>query len=158
MGGLLALAYSQELSEEESKRRFKSIILSAPALGLSKHPNFLKVFFGRLLSHLLPSHTISNGLDLSGLSREPKVIQDYKADPLNHSRISLYTARILLDLQRRFGKGVVTSVMPVLLLHGTEDRLTSVVASKRFFRLLGGCEGHRLVIIDGGFHERNCCI
>lgn len=152
MGGLLALAYSQERPE-----RFKSLIMSSPAMGLYKQPNVLKVFFGRLLSHLIPAYTLSNGLDLSGISRDVKVVQDYKLDPLNHDRISLYTGRVLLDLQKRFRKASRVISVPILLVHGTDDRLTSFAASKRFFRLLGG-EGHRIVTIDGGFHERKSII
>ena len=148
LGGLLALAYAMERQSV-----FKTVILSAPALGLSQKPFFLKVFFGRLFSYILPKKGINSKLDITGISRDAKVVQEYKEDPLNHDQVSLYTARVVLNLQKYFAKKGCTCAMPVLLVHGTDDRLTSCSASKRFMRHLEG-DNHRIITIDGAFHER----
>lgn len=68
MGAILALEYLFA-----DRRKFSSVVLTAPALGLAKRPNLFKVFFGRLASHILPRYLIDNSLDISGISRDPKV-------------------------------------------------------------------------------------
>lgn len=148
MGGLLALEYALN-----GKYKFDSIILSAPALGITRPPSTIKVFFGRIASYFFPKMAIDNGLDLRGISRDVKVINNYENDPLNHQKVTLYTARKILDLQKKFmSKNSATIDTPIILLHGNEDILTSVEASKQFFQKLdpNTC---RLFVIDGGYHE-----
>ena len=91
-----------------------------------------------------------NGLDLSGLSRDPDVIARYQADPLVHDRASV-----------RFGSDILTTgewafdhaadfPLPLLLMHGSADRLTCPKASTTFASEVDDCT---FVLVDGCYHE-----
>jgi acylglycerol lipase len=154
MGGLFALEY---LETRRLDRKFDSVILSSPALRLSKKPLGAKVFFGRIFSYMFPKMAIDNKLDIRGISRDAKVVEDYKKDPLNHAKVSLYTARKIFNLQDKFNAHPkFETESRILLVHGKNDLMTSVDASKEFFdNSLKFESKHKLVCVDSGYHECN---
>ena len=104
---------------------------------------------------MFPKMIIDNGLDYRGISRDAKVVEDYKRDPLNHEKISLYTARKILNLQTKFAMGEKFETNArILLIHGTGDLMTLLEASKGFFKKsLEWDKKHKLICVDGGYHE-----
>lgn len=97
-------------------------------------------------------------LDARAVSRIPSVVADYEADPLvAHGRLPALTLATLLTM----GADVLTRAgrwaPPVLLVHGTDDRLAMVDGSRRFAREAGTVRHPRppvrLVEVPGGYHE-----
>ena len=103
MGGLIVLAYALRGSRAaglagviaSGTTIYASTRLTdrfvAPALAPGAPVPGLKLFFGRLASHVLPRLTVANGLDLDNMSRVAGVKESFLADPKCTRQISLQT-------------------------------------------------------------------
>ncbi len=127
------------------------IVASAPELRLAFAPPPSKVALARLMNRLLPSYSQASGLDTTALSRDEAVVQAYRSDPLVHDCIS---ARMFVGCYEA-GLWALQHVaelkLPLLLMHGSADRLTSVEASQEFAQNAG--EYCSLKIWPGLYHE-----
>ena len=133
------------------KLEIQGVIATGPWLELAFQPPSVQVLLARIMAKVLPGLTQPNGLDTSALSRIPSVEQAYKSDPLVHNKIS---AIMFLETYRS-GLWALEHAsefpLPLLLMHGTADRICSVEASRKFVEALPGkAEG---VFLDGWFHE-----
>lgn len=127
LGGLVALEYALHQSEG-----LAGVIAAAPPLGQLGVPPLLMAL-GRLLSRVLPRFSLEVGMDLSGLARDPAVVQAVLADPLFHRR---GTARLSTEVTAaiaRVHQGAADLRVPLLILHGSEDRMVPPDGSRRFF-------------------------
>ena len=104
-------------------------IVTSPFVEQGNPEPAIKISLGKMASHIFPKLTISNGLNVEGISRDKKVVEDYLNDPLNHEKVSLQMARIMFDSADELKKPHTIS-MPLLLQHGTADQLTSHNATK----------------------------
>jgi acylglycerol lipase len=127
------------------------VIATAPALKPAFKPPVWKVTIGRLLADWWPALSLANGLEVEAITRDPEVIRNYLQDPLVHKRLS---ARLGIDLLRQ-GQWALDQAgefsLPLLLMHGSADRLTSATASHEFAAKAGEC--CTLKIWEGFFHE-----
>ena len=126
-------------------------IASSPWLRLAFVPPAAKVRAGRLLNGIFPRFSQSTGLDINALSHDPKVAEAYRRDPLVHERI---TARLYLELYDSGAWALAHAAefpLPLLLMHGGQDRLTSADASREFARI--GGSHITLQIWDSDLHE-----
>lgn len=128
MGGNLVLNYVLRYHPDY----FKGIIVTSPWLQLSFEPSAIKVGIGRLIGKVFPAFTEKSEVDAQGLSHDPEVGKAYKADPLVHNdiTISMFTGitnagEAALIAAHRFH-------LPLLLMHGTNDPITSHRATKKF--------------------------
>jgi alpha-beta hydrolase superfamily lysophospholipase len=128
------------------------IISTSPGLGLAKAAPAWQLALVKLLVRLAPSMTINNGLDRSGLSHDPAVIQAYQDDPLVHPKIS---TRLALDLVSN-GEWIIAHAgefpsIPLLLMQGSLDRLVSPQATDAFAK---GCSAQLTYKVwEGLYHE-----
>ncbi|HJW91780.1 MAG TPA: alpha/beta hydrolase [Anaerolineales bacterium] len=110
-----------------------------------------KVAVGRLTDLCLPSFSQTSGLETAALSRDPAVEPCYLADPLAHDRISARQLFGVMDAGKWVLEHAAELAVPVLLMHGSVDRLTSMAASCEFAVRAGSlCT---LKIWDGCYHE-----
>jgi alpha-beta hydrolase superfamily lysophospholipase len=135
------------------KRRptgIRAAIIGSPLIDVAKPTSIVKIWAGQLLKSIAPKMTLSNDVYFNGISRDPEVLEKYANDPLTHGVIS---ARAGIDIYRnnQFLKQYAGE-MPVktLLLHGTEDKLTSFAASKAFVNRVKNIE---FIEYPGLFHE-----
>ena len=133
LGGLLAARFVAEGIEAQPsawQRGVDALVLSSPALdtGMGPAQKALLAVLGRLA----PDLAVGNGLDPSGISRDPAVVAAYTADPLVHDRIAPRLARFLVDggafVQARAARWRV----PTLLLFAGSDRLVAAEGSRAF--------------------------
>lgn len=89
LGGLVALS----LIQVATLKNLKGAIISAPALE-PYHINSATYYAVKFASRLAPRYQDSNQLDLKALSPDPKVLEDYVADPLVHDRLTLGTGKV----------------------------------------------------------------
>ncbi len=128
MGGNLAANYV--LAYPEIARNLQGLILSSPWLRLQFKPPLWTLGLSQVLKIVYPEYTRENGLDPSWLSKDPQVCAAYRADPLVHRRISvgLYLA------MRKGGEAALKNAakisLPTLVMHGSDDRITSFDASR----------------------------
>ena len=127
LGGLLVLNYGLVRKAELS-----GVICTSPGLGTGEPVAGAKLLAAKVLYTLVPTFTLTNGLDTQNLSHDQAVIQAYTSDPLVTPMIS---ARLGLDLLNT-GKWVIDHAsewtLPLLLMQGTADHLVSPQATARF--------------------------
>lgn len=83
-GGLVTLRILAAGAPEGAR----TVLLSAPLVALSMPVPRLKRFFGELIAPVLPRLPLDNEIEPSKLSREPTVGEEYRRNPLNHSKIT----------------------------------------------------------------------
>jgi acylglycerol lipase len=146
MGGNVVINYSLKRSDQ-----LKGVVVTSPFLRLAFAPPKWKMAFGRIIDLVIPSFTMPNEIDVSALSRDKKEIEAYQMDPLVHDRVS---TRYSLEFMKT-GEWAIEHAselkIPMLLLHGTKDRLTSHLASEEFAAKAQGKA--ELVLFEGGYHE-----
>jgi len=146
MGGNLVINYALR-----RKHELTGVIATSPFLRLAFDPPAWKMLFGRLIRKVYPSLTMSNELDIRALSKDPVEIEAYKNDPLIHDRIS---PRYSLDFIKS-GAWALTHASSLktamLLIHGSEDRITSSLASKEFADHAGSLATY--IAVKDGYHE-----
>lgn len=146
MGGNLAINYC--MSRQPS---ILGVISSSPWLRLVKSPSAIIRFVGLAVGKLLPSLSLSNGLDADDLTHDPVISKAYKTDPLIHGRITLNT----FDLINSSGEWIFNNTdklkIPLLLMHGNADRITSFDASRQLS--LSNISNCTFLPWEGMFHE-----
>ncbi len=129
----------------------KGVIATGPWLKLAFDPPAAQVMVAKLLNGIAPSFSLASGLSQSALSRDLEVVKKYASDPLVHDKISvrLYTSM--------YGNGLwalehaADLKIPMLLMHGSADGLTSAAASEEFAKKAGKLVTLR--IWEGFYHE-----
>ncbi len=130
--------------------RLAGLILSSPAIRLME-PLWLQRL-GLLASRLFPLLPTKR-LNRKLLSTDTAYVADAEADPLNyHGRVPVGTAAEMVISGRRLlamGGGLN---LPLLIVHGSADRMTSADASEELFRLASSRD-KSLSFYNGMFHE-----
>ncbi len=147
LGGLIAIRFTQIFQPENQK----GLVVSAPAILLPDTHSPVLEFMVRFLSFFVPFLTMSNGINPSDLSRNREAVEAYIRDPLVHDRISFKLASDMLSHMKKVLKDAERIKVPVLIFHGTDDRVVSFEGSKKFFEALS--TEKKLVSFPGGYHE-----
>jgi alpha-beta hydrolase superfamily lysophospholipase len=146
MGGLIAVVYALEHPDT-----LDGLLLSGPAVSIEMVSD-AELTVAKVLSELVPNLRLTK-IEADGISRDPAVVQAYLDDPL------VDTGRIEVRLSGEIVKGAEALPdrlselrMPLLLLHGGDDKLTSPGGSKLIYE--GSTSDDKtLEIYDGLFHE-----
>jgi alpha-beta hydrolase superfamily lysophospholipase len=130
LGGLIVLDYALHYPKD-----FSGVIAAAPPLGRLGVPPVLMAI-GRVLSRFLPRFAMRVGMDLSGLARDPAIVEAVLQDPLFHrwgtARLSTEVTAAIARVQSQAG----TFSAPLLILHGSDDRMVPPDGSREFFSKL----------------------
>jgi alpha-beta hydrolase superfamily lysophospholipase len=147
MGGLIA---AQFLLEHQAA--FIAAVLTGAAIQLPQKPSALGTLGVRLLAAVRPRTGVSQ-LDASRVSRDPVVVSAYENDPLNfRGKITAGLATELYLAMRHVIDNAATIRLPILILHGGEDRITAVDGSRLLHAAISS-EDRELKIYDGLYHE-----
>jgi len=147
LGGNLVLNYVLKRKSAE----LTGAIVTSPWLRLSFDPPAFQVSLARIMNRIWPAYSDNNQLDAQDLSHDPVVVQKYQDDPLVHSRI---TAGLFFQVHQAglwALENASNLTLPVLLMHGSADRLTSPAASEEFAQNSG--EKTQLRIWEDFKHE-----
>lgn len=147
LGGLISASY---LLENQSN--FAAAVLSGPAIKATDEPSSFMKGLSRFLSKVAPKMGVL-GLDAGGVSRDPKVVADYLADPLvSGTKISARLAAEMMGNMEAVQNRAARITLPMLLLHGEDDSLTPPEGSIFLNDHIGSKE-KMLKIYPGLFHE-----
>lgn len=125
MGGLIAAKHL--LTHQQ---HYAGAILSGPAIKAAEEPSKLMIWISRLLSRFAPTAGVLP-FDATGISRDPAVVADYIADPLVYNgKMSARLAAEMFDGMAYVRERASTISLPLLLLHGTEDKATAPEGSQ----------------------------
>lgn len=138
MGGGLVLNYVTRYEPA-----LEGLIATAPWIRLAFEAPAFKVVAGRFLRRFMPTLTLPTGLAAHFLSHDEAVVKAYKTDPLVHNKLSAAAGIALLEGAKWLDNWAGTFNIPVLLQHGSDDKITSADATSRFAGRVKGDVTHR---------------
>lgn len=147
MGGLISAMIGIEKPEF-----FSGMILSAPYLSVgSVSP--VSVFFGKIAAYLAPKLKILPRMPAEESYRDPDALKKVSEDKLYyHGGIHAHTAMQFIKYTDTIKQRMSEFKVPVLCLHGQNDRVISIESSREFIR---NCQStdKKLVEYKEGFHN-----
>ncbi len=129
---------------------FDFAIATSSWLQLVSAPSRSTLAAARIVSVLFPGFLQANGLHLEHISRAEDVNEKYKSDPLVHDRISVRLAIEATNAAKRILETGSRINIPVLLLHGKDDMITSNKGSSQLAEIN---DNITLKLWDDGYHE-----
>jgi alpha-beta hydrolase superfamily lysophospholipase len=147
MGGGIVFAYGVERPDN-----YDLMVLSAPAVAAQDLVSPLLAFAAKILGVLLPGLPVQE-LDVNAISRDPAVVAAYNADPLvYHGKVPAGVGRALLQVGETMPQRAPALTAPLLVVHGSEDRLIPVEGSRRLVGSVGS-DDVELKVYPGLYHE-----
>ncbi|MDN7931190.1 lysophospholipase [Burkholderia metallica] len=151
MGGAVAALYAIERAPARG-HALTGLVLSSPALAPGRDMPRWMLAVSRVISRVWPTFPAIR-IDAALLSRDPAVVAANRADPLvHHAAVPARTGAEILDAMARIESGRGGLRVPVLVYHGTEDKLTEPDGSRAFGARVGSPD-RTLTLYEGGFHE-----
>ncbi len=133
------------------KHHFVGAIATSPFLKLAFQPPTWKLAIGGILQKIAPAITMSNELETSAISRDNTEVQKYINDPLVHNQISANYSLTFIKKGIWAIENASKLNTPLLIVHGTGDRLISHKASEEFAKNTQGKA--TLKLFENGYHE-----
>lgn len=125
-------------------------IVTSPWISLTLPPPRLKVMMATALKKIIPDMTSSSGLNADYLSHDRQVVSAYVTDPLVHDRISFRLFTEALKASEEVLNGASSVSLPVLIIHGRSDMITSPSGS---VEVASSMPSSILKLWDDGYHE-----
>jgi len=146
LGGNLVLNHTLR-----RKPSLAGVVSTSPAIRVAEPLPVTQLAMAKVINKLRPAMQMPNGLNLDNLARDPEVIRAYKSDPFVHQQISVRLAVEMLQAGEWALAHAAEFPVPLLLVHGTADELTSAAATQKFAsKVRGDCT---LKLWDGFYHE-----
>ncbi len=145
LGGGIVLDYILRMNP-----RIRGAVVTSPWLRLSFEPQRIKVIMAAVIKYILPGLVQPSGLNINHISHDEAVVQSYRTDPLVHGKISVSLFCSAINAGHYSLKHAPDLKVPVLILHGADDLITSPAASLEFAEKTGKAE---IKIWTGGYHE-----
>lgn len=127
LGGNLVLNYVIR-----RQPKFAGVVVTSPWLRLTVEPSPWLRMLAILLDKLMPSFSLPSGLELNALSHDLSEINAYKSDYLVHNRISVRLFVAVDQAGHWANDNAAQFNLPLLLMHGGGDRITSAKATTLF--------------------------
>lgn len=126
-------------------------IASSPLLTPTHDPPRWKIFFGELLLPWLPKLQLAHGLKAQDLTHNTAIVEQFRRDPLVRRTVSIALGSSMLESGKALMASPPSYSVPLLLMHGSADEITSAESTKKFSTGLKST--HQLKIWDQLFHE-----
>jgi alpha-beta hydrolase superfamily lysophospholipase len=147
MGGGIVFAYGVERPDN-----YDMMVLSAPAVAAQDLVSPVMVLAAKALGVLVPGLPVQE-LDVDAISRDPAVVAAYNADPLvYHGKVPAGVGRALLQVGETMPQRAPALTAPLLVVHGSDDRLIPVDGSRRLIECVGSTDVE-LKVYPGLYHE-----
>jgi acylglycerol lipase len=151
-----ALGHQDKLDGHQDKLvghqdKLEGLILSG-ALAVIDPPPAPVRLAARALSAIAPWMPALS-VDPATVSRDAAEVEAYRTDPLvHHGKLPVRTVAEIAAATEAFPGQVGSLTLPLLLVHGSEDRLVSVQGSRMVYERASSAD-KTLEIYDGLFHE-----
>ena len=144
-GGVVACLYAVEHQAELAGLICESFAFKVPAPDVA-----LAVLKG--LSHVAP-HAHVLRLKNEDFSRDPAIVQQMNADPLiADEKQPTQTVAEMVRADQRLERDFPNFTLPLLILHGTNDKATKLSGSQQFYDTAGSRD-KTLKLYDGAYHD-----
>jgi acylglycerol lipase len=151
MGGAIAALYAIERAPHGGVP-LAGLLLSSPALAPGRDVPSWMIVASRVMSAVWPRFPAMK-IDAALLARDARVVEANLADPLvHHGPIPARTGAEILSAMRRIEAGRAGLRLPVLIWHGTADKLTEPEGSRAFGAQVGSPD-RTLTLYEGNYHE-----
>ena len=147
MGGLITAIY---LLDHRSD--LAGAVFSGPSVAVAESATPITLFMARARSVLAPKAGLI-ALEAETISRDKDVVRAYEEDPLVYR--GKITARLwaeMLKAGQRVAAEASAIDLPLLIVHGEEDRLVPAAGSRAFYQAVGSADKTRKVYA-GLYHE-----
>lgn len=147
MGGLISSYYLLDHQEE-----LAGAILSGAGVKIPDYVTGTTITMGKILSKLLPKAGLI-GLEAEHICSDPAVVQAYVNDPLVYTgKTSARLAAEMLSAMQRVSSEAGRISLPVIMVHGSEDKLVEPAASQMLYDKVSS-EDKTIKIYPGYYHE-----
>src|SRR6201996_1804198 len=147
MGGGIVFAYGVEHPDD-----YDLMVLSGPAVAAQLAVSPLLGRIAKTMGAIAPGLPLQ-ALDASAVSRDPAVVDAYNTDPLvYHGKIPGGVARALLLVGEAMLQRAPSLTVPLLVVHGSDDRLIPAEGSRLLVDAVGSTDVE-LKIYPGLYHE-----
>jgi alpha-beta hydrolase superfamily lysophospholipase len=147
MGGGIVFAYGVERPDN-----YDMMVLSGPAVAAQELVSPLMLVAAKVLGVLVPGLPVQE-LDVEAISRDPAVVAAYNDDPLvYHGKVPAGVGRALLQVGETMPQRAPALTAPLLVVHGSDDRLVPVDGSRRLVECVGSTDVE-LKVYPGLYHE-----
>jgi len=156
MGGAIVLQYPCVGKDDlKVKHHLRGVVATSPFLRQTNPEPALKLAAGHLASKLLPWMLVPAPVDAKALCHDEEIQKAYMEDPLIVEKGTLRG----LDTMLHGGVSLAENdyrhwpeTLPVLLVHGSSDQVTSPRASQLFYENIKASD-KKIQIVEGAFHE-----
>jgi alpha-beta hydrolase superfamily lysophospholipase len=147
MGGGIVFAYGVEHPDN-----YDLMVLSGPAVAAQTAVSPLLACLAKTIGAIAPGLPLQQ-LDAGAVSRDPAVVDAYNTDPLvYHGKVPGGIARVLLLVGETMPQRAASLAAPLLVVHGSDDRLIPVEGSRQLVADVGSSDVE-LKIYPGLYHE-----
>ncbi|MDY6918214.1 MAG: alpha/beta hydrolase [Chloroflexota bacterium] len=147
MGGTIATAYALRYQQE-----LAGLMLSGATLKIGAGISSGQVLAARVLSAVSPKMGVSV-LDASAISQDSAVVDAYVNDPLVYrGKIRARQAAEFLKTVQALPAQMSKLTLPILIMHGTSDRLSDSEGSQMLYDRAGSAD-KTLKLYEGFYHE-----
>jgi acylglycerol lipase len=151
MGGAIAALYAIERLPA-SGHQLAGLILSSPALAPGRDVPRWMLTMSQIISRVWPGFPAMK-IDPALLSRDPAIVEANRNDPLvHHGAIPARTGAEILLAMARIEHGRAGLQVPLLVYHGTADKLTEPDGSRAFGQHAGSPD-KTLTLHEASYHE-----
>jgi alpha-beta hydrolase superfamily lysophospholipase len=135
MGGAIVFAYGVERPDN-----YDLMVLSAPAVAAQDMVPGVVSLAAKVLGVVAPGLPVQ-ALDFNAISRDPEVVNAYNNDPLvYHGKVPAGIGRALLQVGETMSQRAPALTAPLLVVHGTGDRLIPLEGSRRLVNCVGSAD------------------
>jgi alpha-beta hydrolase superfamily lysophospholipase len=146
MGGTITIAYAINHQHE-----LTGLLLSGVSLKIGPTVSPALIAMAGILSLLLPK-TGTTILDASAISQDKAVVDAYVNDPLVYrGRIRARLGAELIKTMHKLPSKMSGVNLPILIMHGTADRLSNPRGSQMLFERVGSKD--KMLKLYGGFYH-----
>jgi len=104
-------------------------VATGPWIRLAFEPPRFKVALAKMMHNFFPAYTEKANIDTTAISRDIEEVKKYTSDPLVHDMISARMYLQAFEAGNYIMERYDLFTIPVLLMHGDQDKLTSHQAS-----------------------------
>ena len=149
MGSLVTISYAKK-----NQNNLKSLVaIGFPAVIVDNSIVFkIKRALAPILSILVPKLELPHDIELSHLTHDEKIIDDFKKDTLRNSSITARLGYEILRISKEIFNDIKKINIPIFILHGKEDKVTSYIGSEKLFHSIGS-KNKKIRIYENLYHE-----
>lgn len=145
-GGNLVLNYAIR-----RKPKIKAVVSTSPWLRLALTPTNFQLALANMMKKIFPGIIQSTKLPVKFISHDPQEVEKYINDPLIHDKISVKLFLSIVESGEWALSHAKELKLPVLLMHGSGDEITSHKATELFYQK--DSDMATLKLWDGLYHE-----